>query len=148
MRTYGEYEPRYRRFGGERDPNGWLRCFYCGTPADTFDHQPPLSRVHDYEALGLVNESYVKVPCCRECNSMLGASLNECLISRERQVKKLIAHKYRSALKTPDWPAEEIKKLGKNIKSKVNVAIEIRDAIELRLDYSGGVNAWIRDQDL
>lgn len=148
MRAYGEYEPRYRRFGGERDPNGWLRCFYCGAPADTFDHQPPLSRVHDYEALSLANEVYVKVPCCRECNTLLGASLNECLIGRERQVKKLLMHKYRRALKTPDWPEIDVKKLGKNMRSSVKAALEVRDAVELRLDYSGGVNAWIRDQDL
>lgn len=50
--------------------------------------------------------------------------------------------------KAPDWPPEELERLGKNIRSKVNVAIEIRDSVELRLDYSGGVNAWIRDQDI
>lgn len=148
MRKYSEYEPRYRRFGGERDPSGWLRCFYCGLPADTFDHQPPLSRVHDYEALSLIHEEYVKVPCCRECNSMLGASLNSCLIDRERQLKKLMQHKYRASLKVPDWPKEELAQLGKNMRSEINVAIEARDAVEMRLDYSGGVNAWIRDKNL
>lgn len=79
---------------------------------------------------------------------MLGASLNTCLIDRERQLKKLMQHKYRASLKVPDWPSDELALLGKNMRSEINVAIGVRDAIEMRLDYSGGVNAWIREKNL
>ena len=30
--------------------NPWT-CFYCGEPASTLDHQPPISRVSDYRAV-------------------------------------------------------------------------------------------------
>lgn len=130
------HEYLYQRFGGHRSGDGWLLCFYCGMPADTFDHHPPLSRVDDYRSLGLRYERFVKVPCCRECNTLLGDSMTNSLLGREQLVKSLLRKKYKRFLTDADWRQTELDALGKNMRSKVKTALEKRDEIEARRAFT------------
>ena len=86
------YEIRYQTytFGEGKKP----KCFYCGAPATCLDHSPPLSRVSDYEALKMTIPEYLKVPCCGECNLLLGDSLQDNLQSRHEHLKALLTARY------------------------------------------------------
>ena len=50
---------RYKLCPSERSEKGYKMCVYCGQPADTLDHVPPLNRIDDYEAMGLMEEHYL-----------------------------------------------------------------------------------------
>ena len=135
------YEGRYNIFWhNEETP---YTCFYCGSRNGvTLDHQPPISRVSDYEALNLKHEMYLKVPCCRLCNGLLGSKLSESLYERKQQLNNLIRKHYKKCLKTPVWEDDELDELGHNLKQytlaalvKVSIATEI-------CDYYDGINAF------
>ena len=123
---------------GEIHKDGYRQCIYCGEPADTLDHVPPKTRVYDYRSLNLIKEYYFKVYCCKECNNLLSDTLQDCLFDRIEVLKAKLYRRYRRYLKIPEWEAEELAELGKTLKEEVLSAIRLRDAIEYRLDYSGG----------
>lgn len=49
-------------------------CIYCGDPADTEDHLEPVSRQTSRRRKGKMPGLGDTVPCCGECNSLLGAA--------------------------------------------------------------------------
>ena len=80
---------------------------------------------------------HLKVPACRECNSMIGA---DGLTFEERQqiLKKRLAKKYRKAHLFPDWSDEELAKLDPGIlKESVIRSLALRESINARLAYLG-----------
>lgn len=136
------YEELYSPFWPERTAS-YLQCFYCGDPAETMDHQPPISQVDAYRTLGLQYEFYVKVPCCRECNGLLGDSLTDDLIDREREVKAKLEARYKNQLRFGSWEDADIDSLGPNLQSAVREGKRQFDRTMARLDYAGGINAWL-----
>lgn len=62
-------------------------CFYCGEVADTVDHVPPISMYYDYMAL-YDEHKPIMVPSCRECNTLLGDSLQSNIYERFGELKK------------------------------------------------------------
>lgn len=143
-----QHEHLYQRFGGRRHEHGYLLCFYCGMPADTFDHHPPLSRVDDFLALSMLHERFIKVPCCSECNNLLGSSLTYGLIGREALLKSMLRKKYKKSITHAQWSEEELDGLGKNLRSKVIVALAKMSEIDMRLEYSDGLNDYLEYLDL
>lgn len=125
----------------------WHPCFYCGEPADTIDHCPPLSKVDAYRALRLANEMYLRVPCCRECNSLLGDSLQDDILQRERDCKARLARKYYRVLKLAEWTPEELAEMGPGLRKMIAGMGKIRTSVEARLEYAGGVNVWLDEYE-
>lgn len=140
------YEDWYRPFWPKRTES-YFQCFYCGDPADTMDHQPPISRINGYRQLGLMHEFYVKVPCCRECNSLLGNTLTEDLIERDLLAKEKITKKYKRDLALPLWDENEVNELGRNLREGIKNTRLRKEWIEERLDYSGGINSWLEETE-
>ena len=139
-KTVSVYEERYQIVTGERDEN-WPLCVYCGRPAGTRDHVPPISRVNDYDSLGLQTPIYVKVPACAECNTIGSDQLQESFMDRVEFIKDKLARKYARALATPDWDEEELGKLGRNLQSKIRSALARRAPQLERIEYYGGADA-------
>lgn len=87
-------------------------CFYCGRPADTLDHVPPLSMMDflDREKRKRDDLPAVLVPCCIECNTALGdrmlSNVYERLLFLECYYDKKL-----SKLKS-FWSEEEIENMG------------------------------------
>lgn len=119
-----------------------FECFYCGAPAPDRDHCPPLSRVNDYKSLRLHREEYLKVPCCPECNELLGDSLQENIHERHDHLKRKLKKRYAKIYKMPYWEEPEIAALGFNLQTEVRHAMRVFEAIESRLEYVRGVQAY------
>jgi len=137
------YEDLYTRI--VHDENDRWACFYCGEPATTMDHQPPISRVDDYRAIGLRREVYVKVNCCKECNSLLGDHLTDTLIERELLAKRSLEKRYLNLVRQPEWTNKEIRRLAPRggLREYIKNAQEAQERLFNRLDYSGGINSYI-----
>ena len=134
------YEDRYRVINGQR-AEYWQMCVYCGRPAATRDHVPPISRINDYDSLGMKTPMYLKVPACIECNTIGADTLQESFIERTEFIKDKLARKYARALSVPDWEEDEIQQLGKNLQSKVRAALARRAPQLERIEYYGGIDA-------
>lgn len=134
------YEDRYKIINGERGEFSHL-CVYCGLPADTRDHVPPISRVSDYESLGLNVEIYIKVPACSECNTLLGDSIQNSFMERAEELKNKLSRKFSRQLANIDWEEDEINDLGPNLRSYVKSSVRNGKTIVKRIDYYYGVDS-------
>jgi hypothetical protein len=119
-------------------------CFYCGEPAGELDHAPPLSRVDAYVAFDLAEERYIKVWSCRECNSLLGDSLQIDLLARERELKLRLRRKYRHHLGLAEWTEEELSEMSRPFLRMLRGSTKVRLTIEQRLDFCRGVDAYLQ----
>lgn len=126
----------------------WYLCFYCGVPADTVDHVPPLSRISDYEFKRLKHERYYKVPCCRECNNLAGASLQDNLVARAEHVKDKLSRKYRKHLMAIEWSEDELQELGAVLESKVRQSIIKHHYVSARIEYYEAIDNFLLCLDL
>jgi len=130
---------RYLIVSGERGPFCNL-CVYCGEPADTRDHVPPLSRVSDYESLGLRTEIYLKVPCCQECNTLAGNELQDSITERVEFIKGRIARKYLYRASLVEWDEDELDELGPVLRSKVVSGSKRIKRAQDRVNYYAGID--------
>lgn len=135
------YSGLYRLAPSERSEFGWPLCVYCGDPADTSDHVPPISRVDDYKALNRGRESYLLVKCCRACNAMLLDDLHADIFERIDAVKYRLKRMIKRDDYALQWSEEDLQKLGKNLRSKVVSSMRKIEAIQRRIDYRGGYRA-------
>jgi hypothetical protein len=113
------------------------RCYYCNEPAATMDHQPPITQVGTVID---VDESFecVLVPCCRECNSLLGATVTTTLEDRMVVVKNKLEKKYKKYINIIEqWKEEEILELGESLRSSVIASINLAKISLNRLAYKG-----------
>lgn len=85
-------------------------CTYCGAPADTEDHVPPVSTMAVLEDLGeVLNVEQLIVPACRECNCViLGDRPLWTLAERQRYVAMQLPIYHKILLETPEWDADEL----------------------------------------
>ena len=121
----------------------YMGCFYCGERADTLDHCPPISRADDYLVFNLEEERWVLVDCCRECNGLLSDSLQETIVERAELLKLKLTRRYRSLLRTPKWTAKELRELGRMLRSSIDGQATERARIQERLEYNGGISAYL-----
>jgi len=139
----------YTRVNGERGPFYWL-CLYCGEPADTIEHYPPISRIDDYRALGLKHELFVKFPCCGDCNRRAGATLQESVLDRLEFVKDKIARQGARYIAKVEWDDEELEEIGPNLLSKIRENSKKGEIFRRRIEYYAGFDCmvdWLGDED-
>jgi hypothetical protein len=112
MRTHGHKYKRHFLLEG-------YYCFYCGDPANTLDHVPPL---HEMPNLPYEKRKKNRLPasllsCCAECNSALGSRQ---LITAEDRLLFLESY-YDAKLKKKKalWSDDEINELGYSLKEYV-----------------------------
>lgn len=132
-------EERYSIINGERDTL-YYKCVYCGDPADCRDHVPPLSRVDDYHAIGLIREQYIKVPCCAECNRLASDSLQDNILDRVEHIKNKLARKYVRRLHT-EWDLDELDELGPNLRSAILHNSKKIKRATIHINYYAGIDA-------
>ena len=74
-------------------------CYYCGLPATSKDHAVPRALLRaladDPDALRhIMWNRRETVPCCRECNCLLGASVQNTLEERKAFLKERLRRRY------------------------------------------------------
>ena len=119
-------------------------CFYCGLPAGTVDHVPPLNRVTELK-VSQHEVRYLKVPSCSECNLLATDELHDDIFIRQEFVKNKIKNKYKKYLRYPDWDDDEIDALGYRLKQSVMALMELKYLIVYRLQYGLGAEFKVSD---
>lgn len=133
MKLYNQLYARVR-FHDQRDK--W-RCFYCGQEAGTIDHQPPLSVIGSMVTSGIIFQC-VTIPCCFQCNSILGNAQTTTLSERFELLKERLRTKYRKELRLAgQWTLSEILELGPSLRAMVTRSIRLGEDAESRILYPG-----------
>lgn len=72
-------------------------CFYCGQVATGVDHQPPISKIEEYESICASQNRtahLLKVSCCGECNRLLGNSVFSTFKAKLENLRRRLKKKY------------------------------------------------------
>lgn len=122
-------------------PNNDLRyvCLYCGLPAPTVDHVPPLSEVEDLRLI-YDNIQYTKVPACEECNRLALDEPHISLSERQQFIKSKLKEKYKKYIQFIDWESDEIQELSYNLRKSVEAHMNLKYLIAYRLAYGNEHN--------
>lgn len=126
---------RYVKFA----PYGDNVCSYCGDPADTLDHCPPLMLAYLrgtdwFDVRGL---RFYLFPACRECNSSLGQCRKLSLDDRRELLRKKYWRKYWRVVDAADWSEAEVDDLGPNLRSVLNDLPQKRAWVRRRMRFLG-----------
>lgn len=91
----------YRRITG-------TTCAYCGVRADTEDHVFPASAMFDVLRNGAYEVESLLVPCCKECNSLAGASVHATFNLKLDYIRQQLRERYKRVLAAEDFNALEV----------------------------------------
>lgn len=94
-------------------------CFYCGDPADTLDHVPPLSSMDILDKAKRKKERIpaALVPCCSECNGALGSRQLWTVFDRLMYLESYYDAYFKKQAMM--WTEEEINDLGPSLRESV-----------------------------
>ena len=122
-------------------------CSYCGSiHANTLDHVIPHSYDHVHN-----KRTYSKdkvVPCCSECNTMLGNKLFDTISEKAAYLILKYNKKYKKLLSLPNWDEEELEEIDGRLKEKIVSSNRRKNNIKLKIDNCGlvrDVNPSIND---
>ncbi len=101
-------------------------CVYCGDPATTLDHYPPISSVPKYGVL---------LPACHECNAFARDLYFNNFVKRAEHVKTRISQKHANALRMPRWQADELDEISGHMRKDVEIWQGRRRATHVRLAW-------------
>jgi hypothetical protein len=119
--------------------SGYRMCYYCGEPADTVDHVPPVSNLPGSPNCEKIDSSKMfLVPSCNECNMVLSDSVQADVFDRIEVLKYRLMHKYNKHLKMPDWSKEELAELGPVLRQEIERKLRLYDLVDVRIAFSGG----------
>ncbi len=117
------------------------KCFYCGDDANCRDHVvPTYARSVNIRSYS----SQETVPCCGDCNGMLGKWEDDTFRDRILRLMKKHRKKYdlRSDDEPPKWSLEELDELGPSLRTRIMSKIRSRLVEEARLIYMMDVMFW------
>jgi len=112
-------------------------CYYCGMPGNQIDHVIPRIILKSINETNVhIHDNRIEiVPCCHECNVLLGASFQSTLAERKHYLKVRLKYKYRSLLKIPEWIKAEIDVLGYTLKQDLLDTLNKKELLLLRLKW-------------
>ena len=115
-------------------------CMYCGEAATLFDHAIP--RLYCGRTASRTthagNEPGLKVPCCNECNVILGSRIFKNLVERKRFVHHRLLVRLQKYSNHVEWDTEEMGVLGKNLHHTVDAFMAKQIIARDRITYSAG----------
>lgn len=131
-----------QRVGGFYKKHPLIRpdvCFYCGLshPPD-IDHTPPLSWAY---ALGPSwffdrNVNLWLIPCCRECNSLLGDKPIHTAKDRKRFIAGRLEERYQEFLQHPKWTDDEIGELTGKLRKEMQKYMDDKRVMVRRIAWA------------
>ena len=108
-------------------------CSYCGEYANTYDHVIPVSYKHISRNLEVGNRE--AIPCCSECNSLLGNKFLHTVSLRATYLLKKYRSRYSKVLKTPDWDTDELEDMGESMRRSIVARLDMRDILKERIEH-------------
>lgn len=106
-------------------------CTYCGAPADTVDHVTPISYNYTARSKNAKHMGGERVPCCRECNGLLGAKALFSVPERAQEVAECLERRYRKEINAPIWEEKDLIKLGDSLQKQIRAKQYLRlEALE------------------
>jgi len=143
MNRRSRLEKMYNRFYKKLNPvnsDDSFTCYYCGEPANCYDHTPPISCIDYYDCTGIEAE-FLLVPSCSECNRLLGSTNTKTLADRFTLLKELLRKHYSKVLKsTALWSDKELRELMEDPNNLNNCIVDmcrIGNIASKRIDYPG-----------
>ena len=130
-------------------------CFYCGDPANTLDHVPPLSAMEtlDREKRKKDRIPAALVPCCSECNNALGDRQLWTVFDRLLYLETYYDAYFKKQKSM--WSEDEIEELGPSLKEavrhrqeKLNRYIDKIRAIQVRQLKPETYPIWVDDDEI
>lgn len=107
-------------------------CIYCGMPAESLDHIPPLCTYSDNKQNPRRRKN-VCVPACKECNCTLSCHHLMTISERAEYLADRYSIKYRKILNIPVWSEEEIQSLGNSLSNYMRARNRQRESIVMRI---------------
>ena len=86
-------------------------------------------------ANSIPKSNWVEVPACKECNYILGNSLQNSLEARKAELKIRLKKRYKKLLEMPLWDDSELNELGPGLRKSIETALSKRARILIRLDF-------------
>lgn len=112
------------------------KCHYCGLSAPTLDHIPSLANVDYILSASLDDEAdFIRVPSCKECNSLAADKLHLTLHDRFIDLKLMLLEKYEKKFLMPYWDEEELEEMDDTMRHYIQAALEFRDFLKNRIVY-------------
>ncbi len=122
--TYGSGYQTVFRYGAD--------CWYCGEPAETEDHVPPLAAI---EKLKTPDRHRWLIPSCRECNGLLSSRPHRNPVERREALRNLLARRYARLIASPGWTSAELEEIGSvKLRRVVENHVEDKAIIKRRLE--------------
>jgi len=118
-------------------------CYYCGAAANGQDHVIPKIILKSFQndltaikaAPEIIRGRILTVPCCGQCNSILGAKYFKTLAERKAFLKVRLKQKNKKLLSMPDWTEEELSELGDRLREAVEAGIDAKNYILRRIRW-------------
>lgn len=107
-------------------------CIYCGSPAKTVDHIPPISL-----RWGMMEGKYkvMQVDACKECNSILHNRPLMTLRTRKNFIRRRLAQLYKKYLDM-NWSQEELNAMNGSLRLYVEESIEVARVARKRIEFA------------
>ena len=110
-------------------------CTYCKEPADTLDHIIPHTYTSKNSKQARTYNKDEVVPCCRECNTLLGDKLYLTIGERASYLYTTYIKKYKKLISMPKWDEDDIEELNNTLKKYVTASLKEKEKVEIRIDY-------------
>jgi hypothetical protein len=111
-------------------------CTYCGAwDGNNRDHVVPASYNQNVQRHKKHFKQGTTVPCCGECNVLLGDRLYFSIPSRAAYLLGTYERRYKKLLKQPDWSEEEIEELGPSMRTSVIQSMKDKNEIRRQLEH-------------
>ena len=108
-------------------------CNYCGEPADTKDHVIPHTVLTGAQRRGGHHDLGETVPCCRECNHLLGSKVFPSMEDRCHYVAGALRRRYSKLINAPAWTADELAELGPGLRASILADASRRNVVRRRI---------------
>lgn len=115
------------------------RCTYCGMICDTVDHVIPQKVIRMIAESGLditdklMRNRILKVPACRECNSLLSSNFFDTLADKKRYLKHKLRKRYKKILEIPPWNKTELDEMGPGMRGYIYQNLTLQKLIKMRI---------------
>jgi hypothetical protein len=111
-------------------------CTYCGAwDGDNRDHVIPASYSQSVPYRKKTFRQKDTVPCCQECNVLLGARLCFTIPSRAAYLLGTYERRYKKLLNQPDWSDEEIEELGPSLRTSTIQSMKDKNEVRRQLEH-------------